>query len=396
MANVLIISALQVFPPVSGGNYRTAMIAEGLAAYGHSIRVHSLIGRKHDMIRGKPRGTAKISERVTESVQRPKGLWLEAMLSYKRNRPPFWATKALNNPSTHLKSDAEWADTIIFDFPFSFCDIAKPHQLTILNTHNIEANIFNVLADQQKNTSIKVSEQEIHAINNVNLVCCSSFEELTYFSAAAKNQRFIIVPNCVDRSRFQDLSIQRERVRYQIGLHAQTRALLFPASRYAPNQEGFDFLSNFAERNFALLDNLDLTLVVTGSVTKKPLNAGRLIATGPVPEIEPYFRAADWGLNPIFKGSGTSIKVAEMIAAELPLLTTTVGSRGFDLTNREDAIFFDRETFAETLKTLPITHLSLRKMTSQAAFKNARYFDPNLAVESLHHAIDHSFRVIRS
>ena len=373
MANILILSALQIFPPVSGGNYRTAMIAEGLATYGHSVRIHSLLGRKHDMLRGKPQGIAKISEQIVEFVQRPKWLWLEAMLSYKCNWPPFWATKALNNPTIHLKSDADWADTIIFDFPYSFCEIAKSNQLTILNTHNIEANIFNALENRQKNTSTKVVEQEIQAINNVNLVCCSSVEELTHFSALAPNQRFIVIPNCVDRRRFQDLYIQRERVRHQLGINAQTRALLFPASRYAPNQEGFDFLSNFAEQNSALLENLDLTLVVTGSVTKKPLNAGRLIATGPVPEIEPYFKAADWGLNPIFKGSGTSIKVAEMIAAELPLLTTAVGARGFDLTNQEDVIFFDRETFAETLKKLPINRLNLSKMTSQATLKNARY-----------------------
>jgi glycosyltransferase involved in cell wall biosynthesis len=370
------------------------MIAEGLATYGHSVRIHSLLGRKHDMLRGKPQGIAYISEKILEFVQRSKWLWVEAMVSYKRNRPPFWATKALNNPTIHLKSDAEWADTIIFDFPFSFCEIAQSNQLKILNTHNIEENIFNALDDRQKNTSNKVAQQEIQAINKVNLVCCASVEESTHFSALAPNQRFIVIPNCVDRRRFHDLSIQRETVRHQLGINAQTRALLFPASRYAPNQEGFDFLSNFAERNSDLLEELDLTFVVTGSVTKKPLKSGRLIATGPVPEIEPYFGVADWGLNPIFKGSGTSIKVAEMIAAELPLLTTAVGARGFDLTNQEDVIFFDRETFAETLKKLPINHQHLRKMTSQAAVKNARYFDPHLAVESLHQAIDRSFRIV--
>ena len=388
MANILILSALQIFPPVSGGNYRTAMIAEGLATYRHSIRIHSLLGRKHDMLRGKPQGIAKISEQIVEFVQRPKGLWVEAMVSYKRNQPPFWATQALKNPTTHLKSDAKWADVIIFDFPFSFCEIAQSDQLKILNTHNIETNIFNALRDRQKHNSTKVAEQEIHAINNVNLVSCSSVEELTHFAAIAPNQKFIIIPNCIDRRRFQDQSIQRDKVRHQLGLNTKTRAMLFPASRYGPNQEGFDFLYGFAEKNSALLDNLDLTFVVTGSVTKKPINAGRLIATGPVPYIEPYFRAADWGLNPIFKGSGTSIKVAEMIAAELPLLTTAVGARGFDLTNLHDSIFFDRETFPETLKNLPINQQTLRQMTSQAAFKNAKYFDPHLAVESLHQAID--------
>ena len=392
MANVLIISALQVFPPTSGGNYRTAMIAEGLSTYGHSIRLHSLIGRKHDMLRGKTQGTAKISERIVEFVQRPKVLWLEAMLSYKRNRPPFWATKALSSPTIKLNTDVQWADVIIFDFPFSFFAIANSKTLKILNTHNIEAKIFDSPKERQKGTITEVADQETHSINNVNLVCVSSVEELTHFSAIAPDQRFLLIPNCVDRKRFQDLSINRQDIRKSLGINERSRALLFPASRYGPNQDGFEFLAKFATNNPTLLEDLDLTIIVTGSVTSKSIRAGRLIATGPVPKIEPYFAAADWGLNPIFKGSGTSIKVAEMIAAELPLLTTAIGARGFDLKDQEDAVFFLRETFAETLRNLPRNRDELRQLTSMAAAKNAKYLDPESAVSLLHHAIDQHSR----
>ena len=363
------------------------MLAEGLATFGHSVRIYSLLGRKHDMIKGKPAGFAKISEKIVEFVQRPKILWLEAMISYKRNQAPFWATRALNNTITRLNSDALWANTIVFDFPFSYCEIAKSHQLKVLNSHNIEAKLFAGRKVQKNDIAAKVARQEIYAIDNVNLVCCSSTEELHFFSEIAPNQQFMQIPNCIDRKRFHDLSKHREIIRKSLALNESTRALLFPASRYGPNQDGFSFLANFAARNQSLLDDLDLTFIVTGSVTKNRINSGRLIATGPVPAIEPYFGAADWGINPIFQGSGTSIKVAEMIAAELPMLTTAIGARGFDLRDQEDAIFFARETFSETLKNLPVNPEKLRQFASRSAIKNMKYLDPEAAVSSLHEAI---------
>jgi glycosyltransferase involved in cell wall biosynthesis len=47
-------------------------------------------------------------------------------------------------------------------------------------------------------------------------------------------------------------------------------------------------------------------------------------------DLRPWLSAADVGLNPVEYGSGSNLKVAEYLAAGLPVLTTAVGSRGFE------------------------------------------------------------------
>ena len=92
-------------------------------------------------------------------------------------------------------------------------------------------------------------------------------------------------------------------------------------------------------------------ICVPGSVVSGPEEHGVLKATGRVPEIEPYFAAADFALNPMFSGAGTNVKMADFIAARLPILTTPFGARGFELEDKKSALFFEPETFLEVLET---------------------------------------------
>ena len=62
-----------------------------------------------------------------------------------------------------------------------------------------------------------------------------------------------------------------------------------------------------------------------------PVREGAFIATGPVPEVLPYFAAADAGLNPITRGSGSNVKLFEYLAARLPVISTLFGVRGTNL-----------------------------------------------------------------
>ena len=84
-----------------------------------------------------------------------------------------------------------------------------------------------------------------------------------------------------------------------------------------------------------------LHFLIVGSVCKHPKKDPSLTITGPVDRIEPFFAAADYAVNPIFAGSGTSVKVAEFIAARIPILTTSVGARGFAVRPGINMLVFD-------------------------------------------------------
>lgn len=106
---------------------------------------------------------------------------------------------------------------------------------------------------------------------------------------------------------------------------------MFSGSGFGPNVEALAALREFCSREQQFLSEQRLRVLVVGSVAAAPLREGALLATGPVPEIAPYFAAADAGLNPITRGSGANVKLFEYLAARLPVISTHFGVRGTEL-----------------------------------------------------------------
>jgi glycosyltransferase involved in cell wall biosynthesis len=55
-----------------------------------------------------------------------------------------------------------------------------------------------------------------------------------------------------------------------------------------------------------------------------------VLALGVVDRLRPLLAAADVAVNPIGSGSGSNVKLAEYLAAGLPVVTTPVGLRGYE------------------------------------------------------------------
>ena len=62
----------------------------------------------------------------------------------------------------------------------------------------------------------------------------------------------------------------------------------------------------------------------------------RTQVTGFVPSVRPFLEASAVYANPLQHGAGTSLKVLEALAAGLPLVSTALGVRGFELLAGED------------------------------------------------------------
>jgi glycosyltransferase involved in cell wall biosynthesis len=106
---------------------------------------------------------------------------------------------------------------------------------------------------------------------------------------------------------------------------------VFSGSRYGPNVESFEELKTFCRAEAQFLADNRLYFLALGSMAPAPLRDGALIVTGPVPEVIPYFAAADAGLNPITRGSGSNVKLFEYLVARLPVISTLFGVRGTEL-----------------------------------------------------------------
>ena len=60
-------------------------------------------------------------------------------------------------------------------------------------------------------------------------------------------------------------------------------------------------------------------------------------------------RGADFLINPMLQGSGSNIKIAQAISAELPILSSRFGMRGFDVIENEDYLLIERDDLKASL-----------------------------------------------
>jgi len=124
---ILILSEIQVYPPLSGGQMRTGSFARALAELGHDVTIYSFTGRKK------------------EYLSREKKPFFGACqwFAYKFELPPLWSNlfARLHTPKK-LREFADEADLVIVDFPFLYPIANRLGKPWHLNTHNVEHELW--------------------------------------------------------------------------------------------------------------------------------------------------------------------------------------------------------------------------------------------------------------
>ncbi len=121
----------------------------------------------------------------------------------------------------------------------------------------------------------------------------------------------------------------RSSARDRWGIEADERVLLFLGGRAAHNIAA---LAALEDSVLAALPG-KATLLVAGRCAKpgeSHRGGRRVIRLGYVEDLESVLAAADVALNPVTVGSGSSVKLADYLAAGLPVVATPVGARGFE------------------------------------------------------------------
>ena len=360
---------------------RTSSLVGALVARGFDVTIFSMVGRKPDYLAGKSSGTELINEHLREHVDRGRFWAAMQLAAYRLGLPPFWITLvlALITPRK-LQELLASCDAVIVDFPFLYPLANATSKPVALNTHNVEANLW-----QSRWVKRLVAMIEQRAARNVQHVFCCSESDRAFFTPLAGAGRASIVPNGIDPSRFAGIAAERGPLRAMLGYTPGDRVLLFAASSFGPNVEALEWLERFVAEHQALLIQKNLHFLVAGSVSKQPFDRPRLKAVGMVSRIEPYFAVADLAFNGVTRGSGTNVKMAEFIAAGLPILTSPAGMRGYDLVDDVDCIVFTPDTLAKVIAESTVLNDLGRHaaMTKSAYEKNKRLIDMNWCIEPL-------------
>lgn len=353
MKNIVFISGIQISPPISGGHLRSINLVQALAKQGHQVSVYSFTGRRDDYVNHKESSEAVIDENLTEYVNRSKLFGALQFLSYRFSLPPFWLTLLTKMAvPKRLKKLIANADTVIIDFPFLYPLIKDLKVNTILNTHNVEAELA---VNQSLAKWVSKIEHKAVQIAKQSIFC--SIEDMQHFEAH-ENEQFFVIENGISMqgTGLDNRLKYRESLRNELDIAADANVVLFTGSRHTPNLRALEYLEQFHDNNQVMLERLNIVFLVVGSVAAKAYTKSRMIVTSFVDSTLPYFHAADLAINPIWDGSGTNVKMMEYMAHHLPIISTEFGARGFDLAEGEQCIYFDKHNLAEKLEGFLSNH----------------------------------------
>ena len=192
----------------------------------------------------------------------------------------------------------------------------------------------------------RLAHFERRACRAATAVAACSEADARALQALVPGLEVLVVPNGVDTERYQP--------GIPDSLPLQHPAIVFTGKMdFRPNVDGVLW---FYERVWPTVRATvrDVRLYVVGQSPHQrldPLRADpQVTITGYVPDILPYFGGADVYIVPLRIGGGTRLKVLEAMSSGLPIVSTTLGAEGIDLTPGQHALLADEpEAFARAV-----------------------------------------------
>jgi glycosyltransferase involved in cell wall biosynthesis len=172
-------------------------------------------------------------------------------------------------------------------------------------------------------------------------------------------QRIEVIPNGVDLDSY-------------LGLHTNPnpKQMIFTGSfTYRPNFEAMEWFTSQVYPQ-VLAQEPDAKLTITGNSSNLQLSNSKQVSyTGYVEDVRPLIASSWLSLVPIFTGGGTRLKILEAFALKTPVIATSKGAEGLDVTHDEHILIADtpEDYTRQTLRLLKDDEL--RKRLVKNAYK---------------------------
>lgn len=321
---ILVVTPYPVLPLTHGGRVRTFRLAAGLARSGADVSVLC------PWSPGQPR-RAHDREGVTI---RPHLLPANALLAV----PDHWLHSAVAHslqpyrlgPSRLLKRGGPY-DIVQFDFCAypRWMERIRGDAALVYSAHNVESDLYG--ADEGASRIRRALARRLHDLERDTVLASDLVVTCTERDAARMRSLYdagascVVIPNGFDPALVQPLP-EREAAREALGIAPSERVLLFHGGAARHNLDAVRFLCDTVMPQLAS----GTRLLVAGRCAEAASEREDVTALGYVEDLRPHFAAADLALNPVSRGSGSNIKMAEYLAAGLTVVSTPVGARGYE------------------------------------------------------------------
>jgi glycosyltransferase involved in cell wall biosynthesis len=240
-------------------------------------------------------------------------------------------------------------DVVVVDFPHA--DVLMPLRInaaSLMFTHNVEAEIFERHCKRSHgiwrliwtSQSRKMAKLELESLSRYDTVIAVSGRDR---DALAKRYSLPVVEKIDTGVDLDFFAMNLSEPAPEVG----GGTIVFTATmNWAANVDGIHFL---LDEVFPLLLKVrpKIRAVIIGR--NPPVNLSEKISqrglnvtlTGFVDDVRPYVADANVYVIPLFVGSGTRIKAFEAMAMGRPVVSTTLGVEGLDVTDGENFVRAD-------------------------------------------------------
>jgi glycosyltransferase involved in cell wall biosynthesis/GT2 family glycosyltransferase len=296
------------------------------------------------------------------------------------------------------RRSAAAADVVVFSHPWVFPVVRDllADKLVVYDAQNVEGVLrARLLGDHPVGEVLarQVALLEAALCREADLVLACSLEDRDAFHRiyGVPLADIVVVPNGAFTAAVRPAgAAERQRARAAVGV-GEAPLCLFLGSLYPPNLEAATWI---AERLAPALP--EVTFAICGGVGEalRHLARANLLVTGQISPArrDDYLAAADLAVNPMLSGSGTNVKMLELMAAGLPVVTTPVGARGIDCRREEPFLVAEVAELADAVRRV-VADPQLAARLGRTARRHAEVrFSWETISERLGHLLRHAWR----
>ncbi len=331
--NIAIFSPIEVLPVRGGAQTRIFNIAKTMADMGENVYL---------VQNSKSRDLARLGN--LNILGFPLAPWALPGCSYVLDR--FTFAKKFGNIPVKI-------DVIQCEFPsiFPWAYIAKRfhgNPPIVLDEHGVESKFAREVYFNRPSLLVRayIFLSESAAANlSTHIFTCSTVDSRQLSRIYKVPERKITeIPNAVGKEFFEDVR------QHQF----EKRTILFVGGfKHPPNYYGAQAVLDTILPYVAKRDS-DVQFVFIGEEPPSWLASSENVKVlGHVPDVRPFIKGADICISPIFHGSGTRLKILEYMALGKPVISTSKGAEGIEVTNNLDIVLENNlETFSEHIVSL--------------------------------------------
>jgi len=219
----------------------------------------------------------------------------------------------------------------------------------VIDDHNVEHRLWERYLKNENNPLKKLYiTQQVRKMRHFEKKICQKATLCTAVSETdrddllklAPKARVVVIPNGVDTEYFAPRSVSSSSPNVETSPHT----LVFVGSMdWLPNDDAMIY---FCQEIFPLVHKKipEAKLYIVGrnpSKTVRSYQSERVIVIGAVEDVRPYLAQARIAIVPIRIGGGTRLKILEAMAMEKPVISTSVGAEGIEITPGKDIVIAD-------------------------------------------------------